>query len=251
VIHWSVEGGVAVVTLDRPERHNALDIDTVIALTARLHVAGATDPPVVVTGTGRTFCAGFDLTTRDRGTEFKEHADELFDAVQAYPAPVIAALNGPAIGMGCVLAAMCDIRIGSEASWLEIPAARLGVVLDAAYVSRVRDRLGWAAAQLLFVASRRIEGIRAAEIGAVHARVEDPLSEAMAWAVHIASLDGASIAMHKSQPDRVSTQSGSEVLDHILVSKALKKFTYQVVHLNAEFANQVSDYDPQVVDITP
>ena len=196
---------MAVATLDRPERHNALDIDTVAALTAHLHVAGATDPPVVVTGTGRTFCSGFDLTTREQGTAFREQADELFNAVLAYPAPVIAALNGPAIGMGCVLAAMCDIRIASEASWLEIPAARLGVVLDATYVSQVRDRLGLAAAQLLFLASRRIEGMRAAEIGAVHALVDDPLSEAMAWAGHIASLDHASIAMHKSFVNRSPT----------------------------------------------
>jgi enoyl-CoA hydratase len=205
VIHWSVEGGVAVARLDRPERHNALDIDTVVALTAHLQVAAGTDPPLVITGTGRTFCSGFDLTTRERGTAFKEQADELFNAVLAYPAPVIAALNGPAIGMGCVLAAMCDIRIGSEASWLEIPAARLGVVLDAAYVSRVRDRLGLPAAQVLFLASRRIEGTRAAEIGALHALVEDPLSEAMAWGVHIASLDHASIAMHKSFVNRGPT----------------------------------------------
>jgi enoyl-CoA hydratase len=198
VIHWKLDNGVAVVVLDRPERHNALDIDTVVALTAHFAVAEAPRPPVVVTGAGQTFCSGFDLTTREQGAAFKGCADALFDALLAYPAPVIAALNGPAIGMGCVLAAMCDLRIGSPASWLQIPAARLGVVLDPAYVTRVRDRLGLAAAQLLFVASRRIEATRAAELGALHALVDDPLAEATAWATHSAALHLTSIAAHKS-----------------------------------------------------
>ena len=198
MIHWNEHDGMAIAVLNRPERHNALDIDTVLAFMA--HLQEAADPclPVVVTGAGRTFCSGFDLTTREEGAAFKESADRLFDALLSYPAPVMAALNGPAIGMGCVLAAMCDIRIGGERSWLEIPAARLGVVLDETYVARISNRLGMAAAQILFVASRRIEASRAAEIGALHALVEDPLSEAKAWAAHAASLNLASLAAHKS-----------------------------------------------------
>jgi enoyl-CoA hydratase len=198
MIHWGAEAGVAVAALDRPERHNALDLDTVVELTAYLHVIDGPVPPLVVTGEGPTFCSGFDLTTRKDGAAFKEHADGLFDALLAYPAPVVAALNGPAIGMGCVLAAMCDLRIGCQASWLEVPAARLGVVLDKAYVARVRDRLGMAVAQLLFVASRRIEATRAAELGALHGIVADPQAEAMVWAAHAASVDPASLAAHKS-----------------------------------------------------
>jgi enoyl-CoA hydratase/carnithine racemase len=81
---------------------------------------------------------------------------------------------------------------------LEIPAARLGVVLDEAYVGRVRDRLGMAAAQLLFVASRRIDARRACELGAIHALADDPLAEAKAWAAHVRDLTATSLAVHKS-----------------------------------------------------
>ncbi len=190
---------VLVVTIDRPERRNALDRATVADLTDLLATATVESaPPVVVTGGGTVFSSGFDLSTFDEGAAFKVAADAMFGAVLAYPAPVIAAMNGPAVGMGAVLAATCDIRIGAPGAWLEIPAARLGVVLGEDYVARVRDRLGIAAAQLLFVASRRVEAARAHELGAIHALAEDPLAEAIAWGSHAASLTATSLAAHKA-----------------------------------------------------
>jgi len=198
MVEWTVDGGICMAVLERPERHNALDIDTVRALTDRLAVTDGPCPPLVLTGTGRTFCSGFDLTTWDEGLEFKGHADRLFRSLLSYPAPVIAALNGPAIGMGCVLAAMCDLRIGGVRSWFEVPAARLGVVLEEAYVAAIRDRLGLAAAQILMVGSRRIEPREAAGLGVLHALVDDPLSDARAWASHASGVDAESIAAHKA-----------------------------------------------------
>lgn len=203
MLHWEVEdGGVAVATLDRPDRRNALDIDTVVDLTGRLAAGDEPAAPVVLTGTGTTFCSGFDLSTVGQGAEFKEHAERLFGVLLAYPAPVIAALNGPAVGMGCVLAAMCDLRIGTQDSWLEIPAARLGVVLDDAYISAVHDRLGITTAQLLLVASRRVDGSAACALGAVHALADDPIGEAKSWAQHCSSLNDRSLAAHKAFVNR-------------------------------------------------
>jgi enoyl-CoA hydratase len=193
-----VEDGVTLAVLDRPERRNALDIDTVIELNGRLVVGDAPAGPVVLTGASATFCSGFDLMTRGEGAEFRVHADRMFAAILAYPAPVIAALNGPAIGMGAVLAATCDLRIGCVGAWLEVPAARLGVVLDQLYIGRIRDRLGVAAAQLLFVASNRIDARRAFQLGAIHALADDPVAEAKAWASHILKVSATSVAAHKS-----------------------------------------------------
>jgi enoyl-CoA hydratase len=198
LVYWDIEDeGVAVATLDRPERRNALDIDTVLDLSDRLVVGEQPAVPLVLTGTGKTFCSGFDLSTWEQGAAFKEHSERLFGLLLAYPAPVIAALNGPAVGMGCVLAAMCDLRIGTGGSWLEIPAARLGVVLDEGYIAAIRDRLGIATAQLLFVASRRIDASAALALGALHALADDPIAEAKSWARHSASLDARSLAAHK------------------------------------------------------
>jgi enoyl-CoA hydratase len=198
MVHWTIEDGIAIAVIDRPKVHNALDIATVEVLLERFAAVDGPCPPVVLGGAGRTFCAGFDLTTSDDGATFKARVDVLFDAVLAYPAPVVAALNGPAIGMGCVLATVCDLRIGCERSWLDIPAARMRVVFNQTYVTRIRDRLGMAAAQMLLVGSRRIDAARAFELGALHALAEDPLAEATAWAAHTTAFSAASAAGHKA-----------------------------------------------------
>jgi enoyl-CoA hydratase len=191
-------GGVVVLTIDRPERRNALDRATVSELGRQLSERAEAAVPIVVTGAGSVFSSGFDLSTRDEGEAFKVEADAMFASLLAYPAPVFAAMNGPAIGMGAVLAATCDLRLAHSTAWLEIPAAKLGVVLDAAYVGRVRARLGIAAAQLLFVACRRIDAARAVELGAIHVLVDDPLAEATAWAADVAVFSAASVAAHKA-----------------------------------------------------
>jgi enoyl-CoA hydratase/carnithine racemase len=191
------DGRVTLLVIDRQERRNALDIDTVIALT-EVFTAGDDAPPVVLAGAGTTFSSGFDLSTMEQGATFKIHADGLFDAMLTYPAPIFAAMTGPAVGMGAVLAACCDVRIGCASSWLEIPAARLGVVLGTEYVERVRQRLGIATAQLLFVASRRVDAPLAAQLGALHALHNEPITEAMQWARAVAELSATSLAAHKA-----------------------------------------------------
>lgn len=198
MVQWAVEGGVTVAVMDRPERRNALDVATVVDLCGGFAVRESSPSPVVLSGGGATFCSGFDLMTRDEGAGFKIHADRLLAAILAYPAPVIAALNGPAVGMGAVLAATCDLRIGCRDAWLEVPAARLGVILDEMYVGRIRDRLGLAAAQLLLVASRRLEAPRALELGAIHVLADDPLAEAKTWAARMLQLSAISLAAHKA-----------------------------------------------------
>jgi enoyl-CoA hydratase/carnithine racemase len=198
MIHWTVADGVATCVLDQPDRRNAIDTATVAELTRLLTTTGEPAPPIVLTGAGSTFCSGFDLNTRSEGLAFKAQADGLFSTILSYPAPVVAALNGPAVGMGCVLAATCDVRIGCEQSWLEVPAARLGVVLDEVYIGRIRDRLGMATAQLLVIASQRVEAADAARLGAIHDLVDDPLATATALAAHAAALSAASLAAHKS-----------------------------------------------------
>jgi enoyl-CoA hydratase len=191
------EGGVTVVVIDRRERRNALDVDTVAGLT-EVFAARRQARPVVLAGAGTTFSSGFDLSIMEHGAAFKVQADRLFDAMLSYPAPIFGALTGPAIGMGAVLAACCDVRIGCAGSWLEIPAARLGVVLGPEYVERVRQRLGIATAQLLFVASRRVEADRAVQLGALHAMHDEPITEAMRWAGAVAELSATSLAAHKA-----------------------------------------------------
>ena len=197
MIHWSTEDGVNVATLDRPERRNALDGATVSELAEHLTSPNDPAPPIVLTGAGTTFCSGFDLSSGE-GATFKAGADAMFDAILDYPAPVIAALNGPAVGMGAILALTCDLRVGVPTCWFEIPAARLGVVLDSAYLERVSARVGLPAAQTLFVASSRISADRALALGMLHGIADDAVDEARSWATHVTGVSTRSVATHKA-----------------------------------------------------
>jgi enoyl-CoA hydratase len=123
--------------------------------------------------------------------------DELLPALIAHRSLTVAALNGPAIGMGLMLAVGCDVRVAAATAWIEMPAAKLGYTIDARYVAAVRDRLGDATARMLFVASRRISAEQAHSWGALHAIVDDPVGAAEDWARHTTSLDADAIAGHK------------------------------------------------------
>lgn len=201
MIVWSESDGIVMATIDRPERRNALALATVQELLAWLTTPGETRP-LVITSTGTTFSAGFDLQTPDDGASFKACMDELLPALIGHPSLTVAALNGPAIGMGLMLAVACDVRVASPGAWVEVPAAKLGYTIDARYVAAVRDRLGEATARMLFVASRRVTAEQAHTWGALHAVVDDPVSVAREWAVHTTGLAAAAITGHKTALDR-------------------------------------------------
>jgi len=128
-------GHVAVLTLNRPHVHNALDRPLMAALQQALQDAGA-DPAVgaiVLTGTGRSFCSGDDLKTLrgespQRFAEAIEALQQLTACLFALPKPIVAALNGPAYGAGLELVLACDARIAAEPFLAATPEVRLGLV---------------------------------------------------------------------------------------------------------------------------
>ncbi len=202
MIHWSETDGVCIATIDRPEKRNALDLDAADALIARLEDARGTgdapSPPLVLTGAGTTFSSGFDLSNTGHGLRFKERMDVVLDLITGHPSLTVAALNGPAVGMGLVLAATCDLRVAAPDAWLEIPAARLGFVLGEPYVASVSRRLGPTTARWLFVGSRRLDVTRACAWGAIHEVADDPVAVAKEWGERVVGLSPVSIAAHKA-----------------------------------------------------
>lgn len=139
----SIEGRVATVTIDRPPV-NALTIDSYREIaTVFADVAAREDVHcIVLTATGkRAFCAGFDFRqfAAAGGTEDDPSRPEvlraMFETVRTCSVPVIAALNGPAIGAGCVLAAVCDIRIGGDNASFGLPEIDFGRIGGAAYLA--------------------------------------------------------------------------------------------------------------------
>jgi enoyl-CoA hydratase len=185
--------GVVLVTLDRPERRNAVDHATLLALLdvqAGLRSARA----VVLTGTPPAFCAGADLTGVEEGA-FTRDLGRVLHGFTMLPVPVIAAVDGPALGAGTQLAIACDLRIATPTATFGIPAAKLGLVVDHWTVERLAREFGWPTARLMLVGGDPVDAARLHATGGIH-RLGD-LDDALAWAGRLAGLAPLTVAAHK------------------------------------------------------
>jgi methylglutaconyl-CoA hydratase len=135
---YSVAAGVARVTLNRPEKRNALNADLISALRQALDES-AKDPAVrviLLCGAGKDFCSGLDLLSLDRGNDASvlEHLTtarqlaDVFLAIRKHPHPVIAAVKGRALAGGAGLATACDLILAAKSAWIGFPEVRIGFV---------------------------------------------------------------------------------------------------------------------------
>jgi enoyl-CoA hydratase len=161
---------------------------------------------VVVTGEGKAFCAGADLarrfddvaTTDGPGTDsFRPAFEQLLDTIVDSPAPVIAAINGHALGAGLQLAVGCDLRVVQPGAQLGIPASKLGVMLSVANIARFALLVGQGPARDLLLGGRSVDADEALRMGLVHRVVDDAPAAAIAWANELAALAPLTIAGHK------------------------------------------------------
>jgi enoyl-CoA hydratase len=184
---------VWTITLDRPERRNAVDHATLLALLdAQRSLSGAR--AVVLAGDPPAFCAGADLAGVEQGV-FATDLDRVLRGFAGLPAPVIAAIEGPALGAGAQLVSVCDLRVATPESVIGIPAARLGLVIDHWTIERIRSEFGAAVARGMLLGAETYRGDRLHASGAVHRL--GGLDEALGWAAEIAGLAPLSIVAHK------------------------------------------------------
>jgi methylglutaconyl-CoA hydratase len=175
LVHLDVADGVATITLDSPANRNALSAQLRRELSAHLDAALADDAArvVVLTHTGRVFCAGMDLKeSRDAGAdqqgvmEFPRILETLWNS----PKPVVARLTGPARAGGVGLVAACDIAVTAQDATFAFSEVRIGVVPAIISVT-VLPRLVPRAAHELFLTGETFDGTRAAQIGLVNSAV--------------------------------------------------------------------------------
>lgn len=188
-----VAEGVMLITLDRPDRRNAVDHATLLALLDAQQRCNAARV-VVLTGAPPAFSAGADLTGVEEGV-FAADLRRVLHGFTELDAPVIAAIDGPAMGAGAQLAAVCDLRVATPASRFAVPAARLGLVIDQWTVERLAREFGWPLTRGMLLAADVYDAERLHAAGAVH-RLGD-IDTALAWAGEIARLAPLSIAGHK------------------------------------------------------
>jgi 2-(1,2-epoxy-1,2-dihydrophenyl)acetyl-CoA isomerase len=172
------EGAVLTLTLNRPEALNALNRETTHALRTGLEAAGR-DPAVgavVITGSGRAFCAGADLKDvsaryeageRDLGADLRANYTPMIRAIRSCPKPVIAAINGTAAGAGLSLALACDLRLAAAGTQLIVVFVRVGLVPDAGSLFFLTRMLGLSKATELAMTGDPLTAEEACKLGVV------------------------------------------------------------------------------------
>jgi len=193
---------VARLTIHNPAKRNALDHELLDAIAAAARELQARC--LLITANGPVFSAGYDIGGLPRD-EFAHRAESLvahpfhdaIDALDAFPYPAVAALNGHAIGGGLELALTCDLRIAAAGAKLGMPPAKLGLVYSHTGLRKFLDAIGAARTRDLFYTGRNVSAATALEWGMVNEVVADAeLAErAVAYAAQIAanaplSLDG-------------------------------------------------------------
>lgn len=202
--------GVALLTLRRPERLNAIGSDTVRALSADLAELAGDDSvgALVVTGEGRAFSAGADIaefSTFSTPREFSAFVHRITDAyadLQRLPKPSVAAINGIALGGGFELALACDLRIAAPDAKLGVPEIKLGLLPGAGGTARLTRMLPPAVAKQLLMTGEPLAAAEAHRLGLVNEIADDPLRRALDLATHLAALPPAALAAAKRLVDQ-------------------------------------------------
>src|ERR671914_2976940 len=184
---YAVEGAVALVTMNRPEKRNALNDELVAALKDALRDADARDDvrAVVITGAGADFCSGADLSALQKisessVTENLEDARglmELYALVRRVRVPVVAAVRGRALAGGCGLATACDIVLAARSARFGYPEVKIGFV-PAMVMAILRRNVSEKRAFELLTRGTEISAEEAERIGLVNQVFDDDDFEA-------------------------------------------------------------------------
>jgi enoyl-CoA hydratase len=214
---------VCLVTLDRPERMNAMAFDVMVPLRETLEgIASDNDVRVVVlTGEGRGFCAGADLVDAGYppgidglalpsiGLRSMKLLEDVVTTVREMPQPVIAAVNGAAIGGGFCLAVSCDIRVAAPGAYFRAAGINNGLTASELGLSYLLPRaIGSSRAAEIMLTGRDVDATEAAAIGLVSKVTDDLVEECLAMATRISGFSHVGVQLTK-QTLRSGLDAGS------------------------------------------
>lgn len=192
-INYEAEGAVAVLTINRPKALNALNSAVLDEINEAIDAVDLnTIRALIITGAGeKSFVAGADIgemstLTKEQGEAFGKKGNDVFRKIETLPIPVIAAVNGFALGGGCELSMVCDIRICSENAVFGQPEVGLGITPGFGGTQRLARTVGVGMAKQLIYTARNIKSAEALRIGLVNAVY--PLEELMPAAKKMAGI---------------------------------------------------------------
>lgn len=232
-VHYVVEDAIGWVRLDRPTRLNAISPQMVRELRSVVASVRADESVrvLVVTGTGRAFCAGADiaglvaLSSSSAILRFLEEVQEAFNEIESLGQPTIAALNGLAYGGGCELAIACDLRLMAESAKLGVPEILIGMLPGGGGTQRLPRLLPPAIAKQMIFFGEPIDAQAAARYGIINAVVADEQLErtARAWAARLAKLPPLALATAKRL---VRTADGADLASGLAAERQGVAFLY-------------------------
>ncbi|MBA3944809.1 MAG: enoyl-CoA hydratase/isomerase family protein [Herpetosiphonaceae bacterium] len=211
-VRYELDGAVAVITLNRPERRNALDQSTIEGLTEAFSMARDAGEvrAVVLTGAGRGFCSGADLAVfADRPSPEQVYQylvqfyQPLMQLICTIEKPVIGAINGTAAGAGAGLALACDLRVMADNGGLLQAFSNIGLVPDAGASWFFARLIGYSRAYELTIQGEQIPAARCLELGLTNriAPADRLLPEALAWATQLAQRPTLALGLTKRALD--------------------------------------------------
>jgi len=215
------DGSISIITLDRPSRRNAVDHATLLELLDVQAAIAARSPDtiraVVLTGKPPAFSAGADLN----GVEEGQFATDLASVLRGFgrlPVPVIAAIDGPALGAGAQLAIAADLRVATPSSVLGIPAAKLGLVVDHWTIRRLASEFSPPIARAMLLAAQTYTAEQLHATGGIHRL--GTLADAVAWAHELSCLAPLTIAGHKIGLEHAQVEPDDDLAFEVARSSA-------------------------------
>lgn len=218
LVRYELHGSAAVLTLNRPDKRNALSRPLIAAIGEAVRRA-ATDPAVrsvVLTGAGSVFCAGMDLdelretvgAEKDIVWEDARRLADLYDLLFSLPKPTIAAINGTAVAGGAGLATVCDLALAAPGAKIGYPEVRRGLVA-AMVMPHLLRHIGERMARYLLLTGELISAEEAVRCGLINRVVEaeDLIGVAMQWTESLAAGGPLALASTKDLLRRCSRQA--------------------------------------------
>lgn len=219
----TLDGAIAVITVDNPEKRNAMDIEIREALRTDLEHAAHEDDvgAIILQGGGDTFIAGSDVTAFPEmdpleAKAYTQHTQDLYNYLEAIPKPVIAAIDGYAMGGGLEIALCCDLRVASEDAKFAQSEIVMGAIPGGGGTQRLPRLVGMGIAKELMMTGKTIPAERAFDIGLINEIV--PANDVLAAAKHqcreILQHSRTAVGLLKdviNQGNRTDLQSGLEI----------------------------------------
>jgi 3-hydroxypropionyl-coenzyme A dehydratase len=238
---------IAIIKINRPEALNALNLDVIAELSRTIDIVGADDgiKVVVITGAGeKSFCAGADIAYMVdidpmKAEKYATSAQAVLNKIERLEKPVIAAVNGFALGGGCELALVCDIRVASNNAKIGQPEVTIGIPPGWGGTQRLTRIVGPAKAKELIFTGKMVTAEEAAQIGLVNKLIsltpegQQPQSQS----------SGEEIAKKKDKENEAKILNKKLMDECLMLAKEITKNSFNAVKISKMLINKAMDAD--------